>query len=119
MYAQNRGDRVLPLSLGQLSAEEARRLYAAAAFDATKGEVILKLVNATGVVSTLPVDLAGVHELRAGSMTILQGDLNDENTMDSPDRVAPYTTVFSPTSPRFTVELPAHSFSVVRVGVAP
>jgi alpha-L-arabinofuranosidase len=119
MYSQNRGDRVLPLALGQLSPEEAQRLYAAAAFDAAKGEVILKLVNATGTVSALPVDLAGVRQVRAGSMTILQGDLSDENTMDTPDRIAPYTTVFSPTGPRFTVELPAHSFSVVRVGIVP
>ena len=119
LYARNRGDRVLPAELGQLSGEEARRLYAAAAFDAGSGEVILKLVNATAAVSTVPVALMGIHQVRAGSMTILQGDLNDENTMDAPDRVAPYATAFSPTGPRFELTLPAHSFSVVRVGVTP
>jgi alpha-N-arabinofuranosidase len=119
LYAQNRGDRVLPESLGQLSAGEAKRLYAASAFDAASGEVILKLVNATATGSTLAVDLAGAKSIRAGTMTILQGDLNDENTMESPDRVAPYTTAFSPTGPKFELNLPAHSFSVVRVGVGP
>ena len=119
LYAQNRGDRVLPAVLGDLKGEEAQRLYATAAFDAAAGEVILKLVNATAAVATVPVDLAGVRQVRKGSMTILQGDLSDENTMDSPDKVAPYTTAFSPAGPRFEVSLPAHSFSVVRLGVAP
>jgi alpha-N-arabinofuranosidase len=119
LYARNRGDRVLPVTLGQLQGEEAQRLYASAVFDAAAGEVILKLVNATAAVSTIPVDLAGVRQVRTGSMTILQGDLNDENTMDTPDKVAPYTTAFSPAGAKFEVSLPAHSFSVVRVGVAP
>lgn len=119
LYARNRGDRVLPVTLGPTTGEEARRLYATAARDAATGEVILKLVNATAAVSTLAVELAGVRQVRAGTLTILQGDPDDENTMDSPDRVAPYTTAFAPAGPGFEVALPAHSFSVLRVGAAP
>jgi alpha-N-arabinofuranosidase len=117
LFARNRGDRVLPVTLGQLSPPEARRLYAAAAFDDAKGEVILKVVNATAETSASTVELTGLRALRAGTLTIMQGDDgNAENTMDDPERVAPQTRAFSPAGTTFAIELPAHSFSVLRLG---
>ena len=35
----------------------------------------------------------------------------------APDRVAPRESDFAPASPKFSVKLPANSFTVVRVGV--
>ncbi len=118
LYARNRGDRVLPVSMGAASDGEGKRLYAAAASDDAAGEVILKLVNATDRASASTVELTGVRQVGAVCLTVLQSDDPAAvNTMESPDRVAPRTTAFSPASPSFPLMLPAHSFSVVRVGV--
>ncbi len=119
LYARNRGDRVLPISVGHASGEEARRLYAAAAYDDAVGEVILKLVNATDRPSASTVELTGVREIRAGTLTVLQSDDPQAvNTMENPDRVAPHTTAFSPAGPAFPLLLPAHSFTLLRIGAA-
>jgi len=120
LFAQNRGDRVLPAALGQMSGGEARRLFAAAAFDAASREVILKLVNATGAASVLSVELAGATRLAGGTLTVLRADdLKAENTMENPEKVAPHAMAFAPAGPKFEVILPGYSFSVVRFGVVP
>ncbi|HET7536823.1 MAG TPA: alpha-L-arabinofuranosidase C-terminal domain-containing protein, partial [Candidatus Didemnitutus sp.] len=118
LFARNRGDRVLPATLGGASAGEQKRLYATSAFDEKAGEVIIKVVNATGKESSVSVELTGVHQLKSGRLTVLQSsDVNAVNTIDAPDRVAPHETAFAPASPKFTVNLPANSFTVMRVGV--
>jgi hypothetical protein len=40
------------------------------------------------------------------------------NTFEAPDHVAPRETAFAPGGTKFNVKLPAHSLSIVRVGVA-
>ena len=83
------------------------------------GEVILKLVNATDRPSASTVELTGVREIRAGTLTVLQSDDPQAvNTMENPDRVAPHTTAFSPAGPAFPLLLPAHSFTLLRIGAA-
>ena len=120
LFARNRGDRILPVTLHGLGAAEEKRLYASSTLDAAAGEVILKLVNATGQSTPVTVELTGAGPLRSGTLTVLQDD-NPEavNTFDSTDRVAPRTTGFTATEPRFTLTLPANSLSVLRVGVTP
>ncbi len=119
LFAQNRGDRILPVVLSQLSAAEEKRVYASSVFDATTGEVILKLVNATPQSAATTVDLAGVQHLSRGTMTVLQADnLDAVNTFDAPDRVAPRETAFSPAAPKFDLTLPANSFTVLRMGIS-
>ena len=119
LFSRNRGDRILPVTLGGLSSGEEKRLYASSSLDDASGEVILKLVNATKSASTATVDLVGAKQVRRGSLTVLQSeDLAAENSLDAPDRVAPRQTEFAPTSPKFDLNLPANSVSVVRLGIA-
>ena len=118
LFARNRGDRVLPAVLGQLSPAEEKRVYASSSFDEVTGEVILKLVNATAQSSLCSVDLNGVRQVGRGTLTVLHADdLAAVNTFDDPDRVAPKQMDFAPTGAKFDLTLPANSFSVVRVGV--
>jgi alpha-L-arabinofuranosidase len=118
LFARNRGDRMLPVTLTQLSPEEEKRFYASSTFDAASNEVIVKLVNATGHATTCTVNLTGTGAVKAGSMTILQGENAAMNTFDRPNAVAPRETAFAPSSPKFDLTLPANSFTVVRVGIA-
>jgi len=119
LFAQNRGDRILPVSFSGLSATEEKRLYASATLDEKAGEVILKLVNATAAESRSTVDLSGAGRLKGGTLTVLQADsLLAENSFDAPDRVAPRVTAFAPAAAKFELTLPANSLTVVRVGLA-
>ncbi len=118
LFARNRGDRILPVTLARLTAPEEKRLYASSVLDDSTGEVVLKLVNVTGAEATAAVELAGVRQVKPGTVTVLQAvDLKAVNSPDGPDRVAPRETAFAPAGAKFSVTLPANSFSVVRVGV--
>ena len=118
LFARNRGDRILAVTLSGLSPAEEKRLYASSTLDEATGEVILKLVNATTGESHTTVDLAGAGKLMGGTVTVLQANsLTTENTFDAPERVAPHTTAFSPAGNKFELTLPANSLTIVRVGV--
>ena len=117
LFAQNRGDRVLPVTTG--GEEPAARFYASATLDDASGDVIVKLVNATGKESGSDLDLVGVGTIKGARWTLLQSDdLHAENTLGSPERVAPHETALSPEGGKLSVMLPANSFSVIRVSVA-
>ncbi len=118
LFALNRGDRILPVKLGELNRVERKRVYASATLDAASGEAIVKLVNATAKESDVTVELAGAREVKAGTLTVLQGfDLQAANTFEYPERVAPSQSAFTPEGTKFDLTLPPYSFSVVRVGV--
>jgi len=118
LFARNRGDRILPVALGGMSAEEKPRTYASATLDEASGEVIVKLVNATARDSVMTVDL-GAAAPKGGTLTVLEAsDVAAENTFADPDRVTPRQVPFAPSKPRFDVDLPANSFSVLRIAVA-
>ncbi len=118
LFAQNRGDRILPVALTEIPPGETSRLYASSTLDDATGTVILKLVNATGKPSTATVNLAGVSKVSRGTLMVMQSaDLQAVNSFESPDLVAPRETPFTPSASKFEISLPANSFSVVRVGV--
>ena len=114
LFAQNRGDRVVPVSL----AGSGSRLYASASLDDARGEVIIKLVNGAPRESTATIELSGVHQLKPGTRTVLQADaLVAVNDFASPERVSPRETALVPAGPKFEIALPASSFTIVRLGV--
>ncbi len=118
LFAQNRGDRILPVTLASLNPAEEKRLYASSTLDEASGQVILKLVNATAAESRAAVDLTGAGQVKNGTLTLLQADdLLAENTFATPERVAPRTTAFTPTGAKFELTLPANSLTIVRVGL--
>jgi alpha-N-arabinofuranosidase len=120
LFANNRGDRIIPVALSETNAAEQRRLYASATVDEASGQLILKLVNATGRESASRVMIAGASRLTGGSRTELQAaDLNAENLVGAPEQVAPRTTAFNPAGSTFPVVLPPNSFTVIRVGRIP
>ena len=117
LFARNRGDRVLPVSITEANGEEQKRLYASSTWDAATGEVIVKLVNATNEESNTKVTLSGVSEVGHSTRTVLRAEnLDADNTFDAPSRVAPQTTEFAPRGAAFDVALPAQSFTVLRIG---
>lgn len=119
LYARNRGDRILPVAISQATPEEEKRLYASSTWSDSPGEVIIKLVNATGKENTSTVELAGPAQKYQGTLTVLQSeDLEAVNTFETPARVAPRETTFTPAAPKFNLTLPANSFTIVRLAAA-
>jgi alpha-L-arabinofuranosidase len=119
LFAHNRGDEVLPVTLSGTTPDEERRFYASSSFDRAAGEVIVKLVNATAKDSATTVNLAGAGQVYPGTLTVLHADdLEAVNTFDAPNQVAPRETVFAPAGSTFELTLPANSFTVLRLGVA-
>ncbi len=118
LFARNRGDQVLPVTLGGLTGEAAKRVYASSTFDTATNEVILKLVNATAQPLTPTIDLTGTRELKPGTLIVLHADnLAEVNSFEAPNLIAPRETPLAPTGPTFNVTLPANSFTIVRLGV--
>lgn len=118
LFANHRGDRILPVALEAPDPDEAKRLYASSTLDEAAGEMILKLVNATAKTRPVTVELTGGGPIRPGTITTLRGDRPDAtNRFDAPEQVAPRTTAFTPSGERFVIDLPANSLTVLRVGV--
>lgn len=118
LYARNRGDKVVPVSLTETTADEAKRLYATSTFDSSKNEIILKVVNATAADSTSKIVLSGLQPAGAGTLTVLHADDPDAvNTFETPNRVAPKESSFNAAQASFNLDVPASSFVILRLPV--
>ena len=116
LFAHNHGDRVLPVTLGELTPAETKRVYASATME-NSGTVIVKLVNGTDAPSSTRVALAGVASVGAGTRTVLSGPADAVNSFTAADRIAPQTSSFVPANPTFDVVAPAQSFVILRLPV--
>lgn len=115
LFATNRGDRVLPVSLSETTVDEQKRLYASSTFDETKHEVIVKIVNATSASSPATIDLSGAEKIVGAKKTTLHADLSAVNTLDEPNRVVPQTTVLEPNDGAIRITLAPESFTILRI----
>jgi alpha-L-arabinofuranosidase len=137
MYANNRGDVVLPAQfdpLPQLTAAEIPQapgqgpsggrgpagtfdgLYASATRDAATGDIILKLVNIQAVPQPLRIGLQGVAKVSPKATgEVLAGQTGDVNSVAEPTKIAPQPVVITDAGATFARELPAHSVTVIRL----
>ena len=120
MFSANRGTTVLPVSLDGSSKNGQGDLFAVASKDERSGEVILKVVNATGSAREVRINLAGAKQIaKEGKAYVLASpDLKAENSLDEPMKVAPVERQFAVPSGEFAFTLAANSLTVLRVGVA-
>lgn len=112
LYSMNRGTHTLALTTTALPDS----IYATAATDATTGEIIVKLVNATDTVQSVTLNIKGATPC-GGTVTTLQcDDLTATNSIEM-ERIAPRTRPLAPT--KWGETLPARSFSVYRIRQTP
>ena len=94
----------------------AEPMYATASRDLSNGDVILKVVNASGDPHTLEVSLPGAPELApVGESWVLAGSPQDVNTLDQPLHIAPRRVIVSNVAGRFPHEFPPYSVTVMRL----
>ena len=119
LYSLNKGTYILPLTRNGKAVSGENQLYASAVIDTGKKEVIVKLANvATAdcqVKIRIDIPRRGMQLARLVNATILTGDMQQENTLDTPETVAPKDYSFSIDDKSFTVNAKAQSFNVYRI----
>ncbi|MBP5714966.1 MAG: carbohydrate binding domain-containing protein [Prevotella sp.] len=93
MYAANKGTNVLQMTMNkQPIAGQAGQdgLFASSVFDANTGEVIIKLINTSKQPQPVSIQLTGMKgERMAQTITLSHNGMDDENTLDNPERITP------------------------------
>lgn len=118
MFAQNLGDRTVPLSLTgvpvQTQGEKSLPgFFASATCDARTGAVFIKLVNPLPTAQSTAIELKGYLPTWDGTLTILSGELKAMNSIDEPTKISPVTTEIRGLGSSFRQNLPAHSVAVL------
>jgi alpha-L-arabinofuranosidase len=112
MFVENTGDYILPYTLNG-------SLYVAPSRVKNNGDVIIKVVNATGEITNTRITLTGAPEnlkTMGTATTLTSGSTSDENSIAHPTKVVPATNTFAAGS-RFNYTFPANSVTVLRIGV--
>ena len=145
MFANNRGDVVLPAKfdpLPQLAPAEIPQapvpagatgppgggrgpagpsgpfdgLYASATRETASGDIILKLVNVQATPQPLDINLQGVRTVsRQARGEVLAAEVGATNSVAEPTKVAPQPFVITNAGAKFTHTLPALSVTVMRL----
>lgn len=117
MYGMNAGTDVLSLQMDGKPVTGQDSLYASATLDAHTGEVILKLVNASGAPADVQIDFNGLKkkQLASGSCTYLQNcDWKAKNALDE-EAIVPRVRPVQVDAQSLNVELQPRSFGVYRL----
>jgi alpha-N-arabinofuranosidase len=114
LFSRHRGTRLLPLQL--TGDPTGTNLYASAVLDETKGEIVVKLVNPVAAPRRVQIRPAGAPAWAAKgrAVTLASNDLQAENSLEQPRRVAPVATNLAVPDP-FAYEAPPRTLTVLRL----
>ena len=91
-------------------------LYACAGRDEAKGEVVLKVVNASESAQETEISLAGAKVAPKGKAIVLtSASPADENALDEPTRVAPVEQAIENAGATFKHTFPPNSLTILRL----
>lgn len=93
MYAQNKGTNMLSLTMDkQPVAGQAGQdgLFASSVFDKNTGEIIVKVVNTSKQKQSVTLNFLDIKgERTARTITLCHDGMDDENTLDHPEKITP------------------------------
>ena len=93
MYAMNKGTNVLPMTMDKqfIAGQEGQDgLFASAVYDKNSDEVIMKVINTSKQPQPITIKLLGMKDERtAQTITLSHNGMDDENTLDNPERITP------------------------------
>jgi alpha-N-arabinofuranosidase len=119
MFAENLGDRTVPLSLGNVPQQQGSRnrtlpaLFASATRDSAKGAVYVKLVNTLATEQPVAFEVKGARLAPDGTLTVLRSDdLKAMNSLEEPHKVSPAKSILRGVGNSFKANLPGYSVSV-------
>ncbi len=124
MFAMNKGTNVLSLTMNKkpVAGQEGQDgLFASSVFDKTTGEIIVKVVNTSKQTQPITLNLQGIKGSRTAETLTLSwsGSMDDENTLDQPEKITPKTGSMPCTADKKQVvlndQLPAMSFRIYKI----
>ncbi|MDR2118787.1 MAG: carbohydrate binding domain-containing protein [Tannerellaceae bacterium] len=118
LYSLNKGTNVLPLTRRGKAVAGDEQLYASAVIDTEKKELILKLANtsAAGRDIRVRIDLPkGMVLQQEAAATVLSGGMQEENTVDDPDRIVPADYGIALQGNSLSLDVKGESFNVYRI----
>ena len=117
LFATNKGTNALSILSGSEKLNGKNGLYATAVWDKNTKEIIVKVVNASDKAQTTDIQLStGKKILSNGSMLILKSEnLDGVNSLDNPTQISPQEQPIKLKGKNATIDLPAHSLSVVKI----
>ena len=123
LYAKNKGTNVLQLTMNKkpVAGQEGQDgLFASSVFDATTGEVIIKVVNTSDAIQPVSIQLTGMKGARtAETITLCHNSMDDENTLDEPQKIIPRSGTCAVDAGKgaslITDDLPAKSFRIYKI----
>lgn len=118
VFGQNRGTRVLPVTIDGDAANGHEGLFVSAALDKSTGEVVVKIVSPGDQPREVRMTMAGARPSAAGRTVTLTGAPDGENSLDHPEAVRPADAPLSaPDGDAIAHTLSAHSLTVLRVPI--
>ena len=123
LYAMNKGTNVLKLTMNKKPvAGQAGQdgLFASSVWDATTGEVIVKVVNTGDQAQPINIQLQGIKGARtANTITLCHDGMDDENTLDEPEKIIPQPGTCQVEAGKLAAyindNLPAKSFRIYKI----
>ncbi|MBP5339989.1 MAG: alpha-L-arabinofuranosidase, partial [Prevotella sp.] len=123
LFAMNKGTNVLSLTMdkqpvaGQPGQDS---LFASAVYDNATGEVIVKVVNTSDATQPINIQLKGLKGERiAETITLSHNSMDDENTLDEPEKITPKSSTLKCDAGKGATllldELPAKTFRIYKV----
>jgi alpha-L-arabinofuranosidase len=120
LFSRNRPDVVLPVewSSGVPAAGDARPpLYAVAGRDNRAGDIVVIVANPLGRGKSARLSVRGAGRLapEATATILTSASPDDENSLETPAKVAPRTEVLNVLGPDFLRTFPSYSLTVLRL----
>ena len=124
LYATNAGTNVLKLTMNGKAvtgADGQSGLFASSVWDKNTNEIIVKIANTQENPQNITLNFNGLkknEQLADLRIISLKSDnLDDENTIENPNKIAPKESVANISGNNFTANMAAYSFSVYKIKV--
>ena len=123
MYAVNKGTNVLRMTMNKqpIAGQPGQDgLFASSVFDKNTGEVIIKIINTSRQPQPVSVKLVGMKGTRtAETITLSHNGMDDENTIDNPEKITPKNGTISVDAGKdatlLTDDIPAMTFRLYKI----
>jgi alpha-L-arabinofuranosidase len=117
LFSTNRGSYVVPALMDNNVVAGKDSLYASATIDSKSNEVIIKLVNVNPTEKTIELNIDGSAKLanKAFVTTLTSSDMQAENTVNNPTKIAPVAREINVSGKKFTYLAEPNSVNVIRI----
>ena len=119
LYANNKGDNVLSLTMNKKPVagnDDQDGLFASAVYEKATNTVIVKVVNVGDKAQDVTLNLQGMKGSHEATRTVLHSDnLTAENSIEKPELIKPTTASETVTAPNYSTTIPAKTFVMLRI----